>query len=92
MPDRDVSTIRDLNHYQNAKSIAKSAVAAFDGAQGPCSSHRLKHRGDKKSHDSTPPLLEKKYLKTDYNCLSCSGTLDQGDLDGDNVITVLDIR
>ncbi len=45
----------------------------------------------KKFYDSIPPLLEKKYLKTIYNCHSCSGTLDIGDLVGDGVITVLDI-
>jgi hypothetical protein len=52
---------------------------------------RLKHRGDKKFYDSIPPLLEKKYLKTIYNCHNCSGTLDKGDLDGDEVITEPDI-
>jgi hypothetical protein len=30
-----------------------------------------------------PPLLEKKYLKTIYNCHLCAGTLDGGDIDGD---------
>jgi hypothetical protein len=35
--------------------------------------------------------LEKKYLKTIYNCHNCSGTLGKGDIDGDGVITVLDI-
>jgi hypothetical protein len=85
MPDRDVATIRDLIYYQYAKIIAKSAFAASDGGS------RLKHRGDKKYHDSIPPLLDKKYLKTIYNCHNCSGTLDKGDMDGDDVITVLDI-
>jgi hypothetical protein len=35
--------------------------------------------------------LEKKYLKTIYNCHLCAGTLDGGDIDGDGELTVLDI-
>jgi len=46
---------------------------------------------EKKFYDLIPPLLEKKYLKTIYNCHACAGTLDKGDLDGDDEITVLDI-
>ncbi len=33
MPDRDVSTIRDLIYYQHAKIIAKSAFAASDARE-----------------------------------------------------------
>ncbi len=55
MPDRDVSTIRDLIHRQYATIIAKSAFAAFDGESS------LKHRGDTKVCDFIPPLL--------HNCL-----------------------
>ena len=51
MPDRDVSTIRDLTHYRYATIITKSAFAASDGESS------LKLRGDKKLYDSTPPLL-----------------------------------
>ena len=51
MPDREVSTIRDLIHYQHATIIAKSAFAA---SHGEC---RLKQRGDRKLHDPIPPLL-----------------------------------
>jgi hypothetical protein len=36
-------------------------------------------------------LLEKKYLKTIYNCHECAGTLNAGDIDGDGELTVLDI-
>ncbi len=85
MPDREVSTIRDLTRCQNAKIVAKGAFAVSDVKS------RLKHRGDKKFYDSIPPLLERKYLKTIYDCHSCSGTLDKGDLDGDDAVTVLDI-
>jgi len=42
---------------------------------------------DAKFYDLIPPLLEKKYLKTIYNCHDCAGTLDSGEGD----ITVLDI-
>jgi hypothetical protein len=41
--------------------------------------------------DLIPPLLEKKYLKTIYNCHECAGTLNAGDIDGDGELTVLDI-
>lgn len=46
---------------------------------------------NKKYYDFIPPLLEKKYLKTMYCCHECAETLDEGDLDGDGEITVLDI-
>ena len=42
-------------------------------------------------NDFILPLSEKKYLKTIYSCHNCSGTLDKGDMDRDNVVTVLDI-
>ena len=61
------------------------------GVEGVYSFCRLKQRGDTKFYDSIPPLLEKKYLKTIYNCHDCSSTLDKGDIDGEDVITVLDI-
>jgi hypothetical protein len=51
MTDRDVVTIRDLIYYQYDKIIAKSAFATSDGES------LLKHRGDRKSYDSIPPLL-----------------------------------
>jgi hypothetical protein len=42
-------------------------------------------------HCSIASLLEKKHLKTIYNCHACSGTLDGSDMDGDHDLTVLDI-
>ena len=51
MPDREVSTIRDLVYYQYVTIIARSAFAASDGGS------RLKHRGDKQFHGSIPLLL-----------------------------------
>lgn len=50
-----------------------------------------KHPDKKKFYDFIPPLLEKKYLKTMYNCHECAQTLDEEDLDGDGKISVLDI-
>jgi hypothetical protein len=44
-----------------------------------------------KFYDEIPPLLEKKYLKTIYFCHQCNGTIDSGDLDGDDILTVLDL-
>jgi hypothetical protein len=71
MPDRDAAAMRDLIYCHYAKIIAKSAFAASDGessgAQGLYSFCSLKHRGDKKSYDSIPPIH------------NCSGTLDTGD-------------
>jgi len=52
---------------------------------------KSKYSNEKKFYDFIPSLLEKKYLKTIYNCHKCAGTLDKGDLDGDKVLTVLDI-
>jgi hypothetical protein len=79
MPDRDVAFIRDLIYYQYANITAKSAFAASDGEQGLHAFYSLKHRGDRKSCDFIPPLLEKKHLKTIYDCYTCSGTLGTGD-------------
>ena len=64
MPDRNVSTSRDLIHHRHTTIIAKSAFAVSDGEQRLYSFHKPRHRGDKKFYDSIPPLLEKKYLRT----------------------------
>ena len=80
MPDREVSTIRDLIYYRYATIMAKSAFAASDGVQRLHSFHRLKHRGDKKFYDSIPLLLPSATATT------AQGTFDNGDLDGDEVI------
>jgi hypothetical protein len=52
---------------------------------------KKRYADEKKFYDLIPPLLEKKYLKTIYNCHECAGTLDAGDIDGDGVISVLDV-
>ncbi len=61
------------------------------GTKGLYEFYRAKFPNEKKFYDFIPPLLEKKYLKTIYNCHKCAGTLNLGDLDGDGKITVLDI-
>ena len=76
MPDRDVTTIRDLIYYQYAKIIARSAFSVP-------ALHTVPR--------SAPSLLEKQYLKTIYNCHACADTLDRGGIDGDHDLTVLDI-
>jgi hypothetical protein len=58
---------------------------------GLYSFYRSKYPDEKKFYDLIPALLEKKYLKTIYNCHECAHTLDAGDLDGDGEITVLDL-
>jgi hypothetical protein len=61
------------------------------GTRGLYDYYRQRFPDEKKFFDLIPPLLEKKYLKTIYNCHRCAATLDAGDIDGDGVITVLDI-
>jgi len=58
---------------------------------GPYEFFKTKYPNEKKFYDLLPPLLEKKYLKTIYNCHKCAQTLDKEDLDGDGKVTVLDI-
>lgn len=52
-----------------------------------------KHRfpQERKYYDIVPKLLEKKYLKTIWNCHNCAGTLSSSDIDGDGDLTVLDL-
>jgi hypothetical protein len=65
----------------NSMKSAKGLYQFFKG----------KFPAERKFYDFIPPLLEKKYLKTIYNCHLCAGTLDGGDIDGDGELTVLDI-
>jgi len=53
--------------------------------------YREKYPNERKLYNLIPPLLEKKYLKTIFNCHECAETLGRGDLDCDGVIKVLDI-
>jgi hypothetical protein len=61
------------------------------GTKGLYEFYRQIRQGEKKYYDMIPVLLEKKYLKTIYNCHECAGTLDADDIDGDGKPTVLDI-
>jgi 5-methylcytosine-specific restriction endonuclease McrA len=61
------------------------------GTKGLYEFYRAKYPNEKKFYDLIPPLLEKKYLKTIYNCHECAQTIDKGDIDGDGEISVLDI-
>jgi ribosomal protein S27AE len=64
---------------------------SMKSAKGLYEFFRDKLPAERKYYDLIPPLLEKKYLKTIYNCHLCAGTLDGGDIDGDGELTVLDI-
>jgi len=69
------------------------------GTKGLYEFFREKQPGEKKYYDVIPTLLEKKYLKTIFNCHQCAGTLDKGpstslragNLNNDGEISVLDI-
>lgn len=52
---------------------------------------KIMYPTEKKFYDRIPTLLEKKYLKTMYNCHECAQTLLKGDIDGDGELSVLDI-
>lgn len=64
---------------------------SIKGRKGLYQFFKGNYPGERKFYDLIPPLLEKKYLKTIYNCHLCAGTLDGGDIDGDGELTVLDI-
>jgi hypothetical protein len=61
------------------------------GTKGLYTFYRDRFLDDRKFYDRIPQLLEKKYLKTVHDCLTCAGYMDSGDLDGDGTLTVLDI-
>ncbi len=61
------------------------------GTKGLYEFFKSLYPNDKNFYDLIPPLLEKKYLKTIYNCHKCAHTLDKGDIDGDGKLSVLDV-
>jgi ribosomal protein S27AE len=62
------------------------------GTEGLYSFYRKRLSTEKKFFDYIPPLVEKKYLKTVYQCISrCTHFLNSGDIDSDGNLTVLDI-
>lgn len=61
------------------------------GTMGIYEFFKIIHPNEKKFYDIIPKLLEKKYLKTIYNCHECAQTLNKGDISGDGELSVLDI-
>ncbi len=55
MPDRDVTTIKDLIYYQYAKIIACSALHAPDGTAGIC---KKLHQGDTKERFKAAAIFD----------------------------------
>jgi hypothetical protein len=80
-------TIQEIHNQIWACSLCNS----LKGTKGLYEFYKNKYPGERKYYDLIPPLLEKKYLKTIFNCHECAETLSRGDLDGDGEITVLDI-
>lgn len=64
---------------------------SLKGTKGLYEFFRDRYPGEKKFYDLIPPLLEKKYLKTIFNCHDCAGSIEKGDIDGDGELTVLDL-
>jgi len=64
---------------------------SLKGTKGLYEFFRARWPGERKYYDIIPPLLEKKYLKTIFNCHECADTLEKVDLNGDGEIDVLDI-
>lgn len=71
--------------------LACSECNRIKGTNGLYQFYRTRFPGNAKFYDRIPPLIEKKYLKTMFNCHQCAGTLDACDPDGDGVISVADI-
>ena len=64
---------------------------SLKGTKGLYEFFQDRRPGERKYYDLIPPLVEKKYLKTIFNCHECAGTLDKADLAGERGINVLDI-
>lgn len=58
------------------------------GTRGLYSFYQKIHDGNNKFYDYIPPLLEKKYLKTIWNCHNCNNTLQR---QNENGFSVLDL-
>ena len=79
-----------IQTIHNQVWVCKSCNSA-KGTMGLYAFFRSRMPENKKFYDFLPALVEKKYLKTAYDCLACANCLDAGDLDGDGQMTVLDI-
>jgi 5-methylcytosine-specific restriction endonuclease McrA len=71
--------------------LACRACNSKKGTMGLYAFYKRLRPDTPKFFDFLPALLEKKYLKTVYDCLVCAGCLEQTDADGDGQMTVLDI-
>jgi hypothetical protein len=80
-------TIQEIHNQIWACKKCNSAK----GTMGLYEFYKTKHPGEKKFYDFIPPFVEKKYLKTMFECHQCGQTLNGGDIDGDGELTVLDI-
>ena len=79
-----------IQSIHNQIWVCKSCNSA-KGTTGLYAFFKSRMPDNGKFYDFIPPLLEKKYLKTVYDCLICADCLNSGDLDGDGELTVLDI-
>ena len=86
----------DCESCDTIQSIHNQVMAcgpcnSLKGTKGLYEFYKGKIPKERKFYDFIPPLAEKKYLKTIIECHGCAETLYKGDLDGDGVLTVLDI-
>lgn len=79
-----------IQSIHNQVWACKSCNSA-EGTTGLYAFFKSRMPDNRMFYDFLPTLLEKKYLKTVYDCLACANRLDAGDLDGDDELTVLDI-
>jgi len=86
----ECETCKTIQSIHNQILSCKQCNSA-KGRMGLYEFFKAKYPNEKKFYDFLPPLLEKKYLKTIYECHRCVQTLDKEDLDGDGKMTVLDI-
>lgn len=71
--------------------LACRTCNSLKGKRGLYDFYQTRFPQDPKFYDMIPPLLEKKYLKTIYNCHDCASTLDSSSVDASRGINVLDI-
>ena len=81
----------DTLHGIHNQVLACLECNRFKATKGLYQFYQARFPGDAKFYDQIPPLVEKKYLKTMFNCHQCAGTLDSSDPDGDGIISVADI-
>jgi hypothetical protein len=90
LPDDRCMACDKIQAICNQAWVCKSCSSA-KGTMGLYTFFNARMPETRKFYDFLPPLAEKKYLKTAYDCLDCAKCLDAGDLDGDGQLTVFDI-